>query len=236
MIPAMPDVYRILDAWPAEMWLADDLLGWAHEAWMAADKDRVNREANKIGGKDLHPVTQLMSEDYMIRYLLQNTLGGWWMHRHPKSTIGDDYEYMIRNEDGSPVKQVQCTGWPDRVREIKIMDPCVGAGGFLLEALEMLIPMWEFEEGLTGPNAVDLILIRNLHGMDIDNRILRVCENQLTMLAWKRSGFRTLPVLNLGWTGDRRLHPDADHLGSLLTVAHLDIDPNRPQERETRFV
>ena len=61
------------------------------------------RPGVKIGGADISPVTQLFTEDYMVRFLLENSLGAWWVARHPESPLVDSWEYLRLNEDdGTP--------------------------------------------------------------------------------------------------------------------------------------
>ena len=66
---------QILDAIPAETFIADDALGWVYQFWQKDKKDEVNASERKIGGADLGPVTQLFTENYMVRFLLENSLG-----------------------------------------------------------------------------------------------------------------------------------------------------------------
>jgi hypothetical protein len=63
---------------PTEVFLADDSLGWVYQFWQAKKKDEVNESRVKIGADEISPVTQLFTEDYMVQFLLHNTLGAWW--------------------------------------------------------------------------------------------------------------------------------------------------------------
>jgi hypothetical protein len=68
----------MLKALPSDVFLADDSLGWVYQFWQAEKKDEVNRSEKKIGADELPAVTQLFTEDYMVLFLLHNTLGAWW--------------------------------------------------------------------------------------------------------------------------------------------------------------
>lgn len=68
----------LLEALPHEVFVADDSLGWVYQFWQADQKDRVNKSEKKIGADELPAVTQLFTEDYMVLFLLHNTLGAWW--------------------------------------------------------------------------------------------------------------------------------------------------------------
>src|SRR4029077_14357764 len=67
---------------PRETFLADDSLGWVYQFWQSAEKERVNKSGDKIDGRTLPAVTQLFTEDYMVQFLLHNTIGAWWCARH----------------------------------------------------------------------------------------------------------------------------------------------------------
>ncbi len=72
------ELRELLGALPSEAFRADDALGWTYQFWQAQRKDEVNRSGKKIGADELSPVTQLFTEDYMVEFLLHNTLGAWW--------------------------------------------------------------------------------------------------------------------------------------------------------------
>ena len=78
---------EIVAGLPAEVFAADDALGWVYQFWQQDKKDEVNASERKIGGADLGPVTQLFTENYMVRFLLENSLGAWWAARHPDSPL-----------------------------------------------------------------------------------------------------------------------------------------------------
>ena len=130
---------QILDGLPADVFVADDALGWVYQFWQKDKKDEVNASERKIGGADLGPVTQLFTENYMVRFLLENSLGAWWATRHPDSPLRG-FEYLRVDDDGKPAAG-SFDGWPDRVAEVTVMDPCCGSGHFLVEAFSMLWQM-----------------------------------------------------------------------------------------------
>jgi len=85
---------RLLDGLPAAVFTSDDGLGWVYQFWQSKRKEEVNRSERKIGGADLAPVTQLFTEDYMVRFLLHNSLGAWWAARHPDSPLLQQFGYL----------------------------------------------------------------------------------------------------------------------------------------------
>ncbi len=233
---------QILDSLPADVFAADDALGWVYQFWQKDKKDEVNASERKIGGADLGPVTQLFTENYMVRFLLENSLGAWWAARHPDSPLVKGFEYVRFGDDGRPAAGT-FDGWPDRVAEVTVMDPCCGSGHFLVEAFSMLWQMRAEEEGLSPVGAQDAVLRDNLFGLELDPRCVQIAMFAVALQAWKEGGgWRQLPVPNIACSGipvkapveewralaggDQRLENalvrlhivfrDADTLGSLI--------------------
>ncbi|QOD04370.1 DNA methyltransferase [Pseudarthrobacter sp. BIM B-2242] len=240
---------RAVTALPAEVFTAEDSLGWVYQFWQSKAKEAVNTSGRKIGGADLSPVTQLFTEDYMVRFLLENSLGAWWAGRYPESPLLSAFDFLRFAEDGTPAAGT-FEGWPETVAEVTVMDPCCGSGHFLVGAFGMLWRMRAEEEGLSPAAAQDAVLAENLFGLELDPRCTQIAMFALALEAWKQGGFRKLPVPQVAcsgipakapladWTklaeGDyqleaalTRLHTlfaDADTLGSL-------IDPVRASEQ-----
>lgn len=244
---------QVIAGLPAEVFVADDALGWVYQFWQKDKKDEVNASERKIGGADLGPVTQLFTENYMVRFLLENSLGAWWASRHPDSPLLRGFEYLRVNDDGQPAAGA-FEGWPERVAEVTVMDPCCGSGHFLVEAFSMLWQMRAEEDGLAPTAAQDAVLRDNLFGLELDARCVQIAMFAVALQAWKvGGGWRPLPVPNIAcsgipvkapveeWTklarGDERLENalarlhvlfrDADTLGSL-------IDPRSTADTSTR--
>ena len=192
---------RILDALPAETFAADDALGWVYQFWQKDKKDEVNASERKIGGADLGPVTQLFTENYMVRFLLENSLGAWWAARHPDSPLIRDFYYLRLDDDASPAAG-SFDGWPDRVAEVTVMDPCCGSGHFLVETFSMLWQMRAEEERLAAVDAQDAVLRDNLFGLELDPRCVQIAMFAVALQAWKAGGgWRQLPVPNIACSG-----------------------------------
>ena len=113
---------RLLLEIPAEVFTTEDALGWVYQFWQTAEKKRVNDSGVKIGGADISPVTQLFTENYMVRFLLENSLGAWWVARHPESPLVDSWEYLRLNEDGTPAAG-SFNEWPECAADVTVMDP-----------------------------------------------------------------------------------------------------------------
>jgi hypothetical protein len=204
-------------------------LGWIYQGWQIASKDAINKSGRKISGRDIAPVTQLLSEPYMIRFLLDNGVGAWWASRvlsaRDLETAGSEdelrakaalpgmpLEYLrfVRGEGGAwELASSGSPGWPSKASEITLIDPCCGAGFFLAEALGMLTAIRMETEGLGPEAASDAVLRDNLDGVDIDPRCAALSVFALAFSAWARGGrYRPLPEISvacsgLGLRGDR---------------------------------
>src|SRR5208337_5009355 len=77
------ELERLLKSLPSEVFTADDSLGWVYQFWQTEQKNEVNDSGEKIGAGELPAVTQLFTEDYMVLFLLHNSLGAWWVSNFP---------------------------------------------------------------------------------------------------------------------------------------------------------
>lgn len=216
----------LLNALPRETFLADDSLGWVYQFWQADRKAEVNESGVKIGAGELPAVTQLFTEDYMVLFLLHNTLGAWWAGKllaaRPElagaaadeaelraacAVGGVEWTYLrfVRGADGAggPWRPAAGAfeGWPRAAKDLTVLDPCMGSGHFLVFALPILAAFRMAEEGLTREAAVDAALRDNLFGLEIDPRCTQIAAFNLAFAAWRMAGYRPLPPLNLACSG-----------------------------------
>ena len=218
----------LLKALPRDVFTADDSLGWVYQFWQADAKEAVNKSEKKIGADELPAVTQLFTEDYMVLFLLHNTVGAWWagkvLAERPELAttaksedelrgackVGDvEWTYLrfVRDEaeDGTEGSWWPAAGtfdgWPIVSKDITVLDPCMGSGHFLVFALPILTALRMVEEGLSETAAVDAVLRDNLFGLEIDPRCTQIAAFNLAFAAWHRVGHRPLPQLNLACSG-----------------------------------
>lgn len=175
---------KLLAALPAEAFQASDSLGWVYQFWQAKRKDEVNASEVKIGADELPAVTQLFTEPYMVDFLLHNSLGAWWITRHPETPCPVPLPYLRLTDDGTPAAG-RFEGWPAHLRDFKLLDPCCGSGHFLVAAFLMLVPMRMAAEGLSALDAVDHVLAENLHGLELDPRCVEIAVFALALEAWR---------------------------------------------------
>lgn len=194
------ELERILAEIPEVVFKADDSLGWMYQFWQSKKRDEVNSSERRIGGEDLAPVTQLFTENYMVRFLLENSLGAWWAGKYPNSPLLKDYEYLRYKEDGTPAAGT-FEGWPKVAAEITVMDPCCGSGHFLVAAFEMLRQMRMAEEGLDATEAGNAVIQDNLHGLELDLRATQIAAFSVALIAWKTGVYRELPNMSIACSG-----------------------------------
>ncbi|WP_295403120.1 DNA methyltransferase [uncultured Thiocystis sp.] len=178
------ELERLLANLPFDVFQASDSLGWVYQFWQAKRKDEVNASEVKIGADELPAVTQLFTEPYMVDFLLHNSLGAWWVTRHPDQPCPVPLTYLRRLDDGTPAAG-RFEGWPDALADFKLLDPCCGSGHFLVAAFLMLVPMRMAAEGLSAGDAVDAVLRNNLHGLELDARCVEIAVFTLALAAWR---------------------------------------------------
>ena len=190
----------ILNTIPSPVFTSDDGLGWVYQFWQSKKKKEVSGSGRKIEKLDLAAYSQLFTEDYMVRFLLENSLGAWWAARHPNSQLVKSFKYLRLQDDGKPMAG-SFTGWPDKAADVTLMDPCCGSGHFLVVAFEMLRRMRMEEEGLGETEAADAVLRDNLFGLEIDPRCVQIAAFSLALVAWKTGGYRDLPLPSIACSG-----------------------------------
>jgi hypothetical protein len=213
----------LLAGLPAEVFTASDSLGWVYQFWQAKKKEEVNRAGNKIGADELPSVTQLFTEDYMVDFLLDNTLGAWHVGKlltaHPKlaeyarseeelrqvgALPGCPWKYLrfIQDKDGNWTPAAGTfDGWPKTAAVLKALDPCMGSGHFVVAMFERLVALRMAEEGLDEAAAVAAVIRDNLFGLEIDPRCTQIGAFNLALAAWRRVGHCKLPAMNLACSG-----------------------------------
>ena len=215
---------NLLSTLPSGCFQADDALGWTYQFWQAQRKKEVNDSGKKIGADELSPVTQLFTEDYMVEFLLHNTLGAWWAGklgpiqaeseeearafasltaRDGVPTIVWSYLRFVQDETTKTWLPAAGTfdGWPKEAKLIRLLDPCMGSGHFLVFALPLLVRLRMEEEQLAPKAAVVAVLNDNIHGLELDERCTQIAAFNVALTAWKLVGYQTLPQLHLACSG-----------------------------------
>ena len=213
-----------LNSLPREVFLADDSLGWVYQFWQKDEKERVNKSEVNIGADELAPVTQLFTEDYMVEFLLHNTLGAWWAGKigAVKAATEEEARARVALPERNGVPGIAWTylrfvldaatntwlpaagifdGWPKSASLIRLLDPCMGSGHFLVFALPMLVRLRVEEESLSARAAVVAVLKDNIYGLELDERCTQIAAFNVALTAWKVAGYQALPPLHLACSG-----------------------------------
>ena len=236
-----------------EIFKATDALGWVYQYWQDQRKKEVNLAMQgglKVGAKELSPVTQLFTEDYMVDFLLHNTLGAWWAGKQCPIEAATEEEARAKvgllAKNGLPavvwayLRFVQDTetkkwtpasgtfdGWPKNAKDITFLDPCMGSGHFPVFALPILARMRMEEEGGMASENIHAVIQDQIHGLELDQRCCQIGAFNLALMAWKLAGLQQLPALKVACCG---LAPTA-HLKDWVALAGDDQNLQRGMER-----
>ena len=208
-----------------EVFTAPDALGWTYQYWNTDEKDRVfekirTNKGTKIEGGEIIPATCIYTEPYMVKFLVQNSLGAMWMRMNPSSPLCRSWEYYVQDADRG-------TQTNKAVSEISFLDPACGSGHFLLEAFDLFYAMYLEEGAITNPAKIcSAILEGNLYGIDIDERAIQIAAIALLMKAKEKAPDFVPRQVNLVAT-NIRLPADKEHLDAFLRK-HPEDAPLKP--------
>lgn len=210
------------------------VLGWMYQYYNADVKDEFFKSKRKAAAADIAPATQLFTPEWIVRYMVENSLGRLWMLNNPGSSLRKRMEYYVEpdaeHEDFIRISSPE---------EITLCDPACGSGHILVYAFELLFHMYE-ERGYREREIPELILTKNLAGMEIDSRAAQIAELALAMCAREhdrrffRRGVRadvtvlsSIPLGEDELPGNKKLAEELSHLGeigSLLNPSEDEID------------
>lgn len=168
---------RMVEDIPEEDWRNVQVLGWMYQYYNSEVKDAFFASKAKETPDTIGPATQLFTPDWIVRYMVQNSLGRLWVLNNPGSPLRDEMEYYI--EPDSEYEDFIKIGGPE---DISLCDPACGSGHILVYAFELLAKMY-LERGYREREIPELVLSRNLHGMEIDPRAAQIARLALAMCA-----------------------------------------------------
>lgn len=168
---------RMVGDIPEEDWRNVQVLGWMYQYYNSEVKDAFFASKAKETPDTIGPATQLFTPDWIVRYMVQNSLGRLWMLNNPASPLRDEMEYYIE-PDSEHEDFIRIAGPED----ISLCDPACGSGHILVYAFELLSKMY-LERGYREREIPGLVLSKNLHGMEIDPRAAQIARLALAMCA-----------------------------------------------------
>lgn len=191
---------------PEEDWSDVQIIGWLYQFYISEKKDQVIGKVVK--SEDIPAATQLFTPNWIVKYLVQNSVGRLWMMAQPDSTLASEWEYYIQPAEQSDEVNAQLKQLIDvRISEdgdtlnpesITVLDPACGSGHILVEAYDCLKAIY-LERGYRSRDIPRLILENNLYGIDIDTRAAQLASFALLMKAREddRRLFGNPPKLNI---------------------------------------
>lgn len=242
------------DDWgTAENWQNNDgdhlvqIIGWLYQYYNDERKNEViNIYKGTVKKDDIPAATQLFTTDWVVRYMVDNSLGRYWIERHPESKLAEKLEFFVTPKNGE-IKHIDEFIKPE---DVKFLDPCMGSGHILVYAFDVLMEIYK-ESGYTERDAAAMIVQNNLFGLDIDDRASQLAYFAVMMkarsydrrflsrgimpnvLAIKESN-RMGAVVRDGLTTDAEMNAiswylvdtfrDAKELGSIITAEPKDYD------------
>ena len=191
---------------PEEDWSDVQIIGWLYQFYISEKKDQVIGKVVK--SEDIPAATQLFTPNWIVKYLVQNSVGRLWMMAQPDSTLASEWEYYIQPAEQTDEVNAQLKQLIDvRISEdgdtlnpesITVLDPACGSGHILVEAYDCLKAIY-LERGYRSRDIPRLILENNLYGIDIDTRAAQLASFALLMKAREddRRLFNNPPKLNI---------------------------------------
>ena len=169
---------------------AVQIIGWLYQYYNAelkAQADNAVKQGGKITGENLPEKTQIFTPDWIVRYMVENSLGRLWVEGHPNEELKVNWKYYLEEAEQEPDVQAQLAEirkeyaalTPD---QLKVIDPCSGSGHILAYMFDVLMQIYE-SYGYTTREAVASIVENNLYGLDIDDRAAQLAYFAVMMKA-----------------------------------------------------
>ncbi|MFM2006763.1 MAG: hypothetical protein RLZZ09_2418 [Pseudomonadota bacterium] len=183
-------VAKLVEAIPEDDWSEVEVIGWLYQFYISEKKDEVIGKVVK--SEDIPAATQLFTPNWIVKYLVQNSVGRLWLMANPTSSLKSQWPYYIEPAEQTPEVQTQLDaliktrmdedGGSLNPETITVLDPACGSGHILVEAYEVLKGIY-LERGYQARSIPRLILEKNLYGLDIDDRAAQLAGFALLMKA-----------------------------------------------------
>ncbi len=170
---------------PEEDWREVEIIGWLYQFYISQKKKELMAAKKAYKSEDIPAVTQLFTPNWIVKYLIQNSLGARWLRTYPTSSLKAKMEYYIEPAEQTPeVNEELKSITPSSLNpeELTVMDPACGSGHILVEAYDLLKEIY-LERGYRRRDIPQLILDKNLFGLEIDDRAAQLAGFALMMKA-----------------------------------------------------
>ena len=202
---------------------AVQVIGWLYQFYISVRHEEVVDpiHGKEIAKEDIPAATQLFTTDWVVRYLVDNSIGRYWIERHPESRLADKLEFFVRPKHGT-VNVVDQKVAPE---ELSFLDPCMGSGHILVYAFDVLMEIYR-ECGYSDRDAAASIVQRNLFGLDVDERAAQLAYFAVMMKArmYDRRFLTRGIQPNIYSPGE---YEEGQEFGSLIQVPEPEPEPRR---------
>lgn len=164
---------------------AVEIIGWLYQYYNDELKDEtfaLSKKNIKISKERIPAATQLFTPDWIVRYMVENTVGRLWIEMNPNSDIKKGFEFYLDNDEEIYLEEEHISKM--NLEDILFIDPCMGSGHILVYAFDVFMRIYE-SNGYTQRDAAKTILEKNLYGLDIDNRAYQLAYFAVLMKARK---------------------------------------------------
>ena len=201
-----------------------EIIGWLYQYYISEKHDEiVNIYKGVISKENIPAATQLFTTDWVVKYMVDNSLGRYWIERHPESTLQQKLKYFVLPKSG----HITYINDPVKPQDLTFFDPCMGSGHILVYAFDVLMEIYK-ECGYTERDAVTEILRHNLFGLDVDKRCSQLAYFAVMMKA--RSYDRRFFNRNIT---PQLYYPQKEaellEFGSLVQIDDLEEKPQEPE-------
>jgi type II restriction/modification system DNA methylase subunit YeeA len=183
-----------------------EIIGWLYQYYISEKKDEVFadlKKNKKITKENIPAATQLFTPDWIVKYMVENSLGRLWLESHPDDELKVKWKYYLEEAKQEPevMKQLQVIRDENKdlkPEDIKFLDPCMGSGHILVYAFDVLYDIYK-SAGYSEREIPKLILTKNIYGLDIDDRAAQLAYFAVMMKArsYSRRIFREKIDLNI---------------------------------------
>lgn len=176
-------IRNLVNEIPEEDWHEVEIIGWLYQFYISEKKGEVIGKVVK--SEDIPAATQLFTPNWIVKYLVQNSLGRQWLATYPQSALRQQMEYYIEPAEQTPEVQAQLKAiTPTNLNpeELTLLDPACGSGHILTEAYDLFKAIYQ-ERGYRAKDIPSIILQKNLFGLEIDERAAQLAAFALMMKA-----------------------------------------------------
>lgn len=171
---------------PEDNWRKVEVIGWLYQYYIAEEKDRVIKAKKKYKKEEIPFATQLFTPDWIVRYMVQNTLGRYWIESHSENQdLLDNWEFYLENPNSEMDFEKELAPYINKelkVEDIKCLDPAMGSGHILVYMFDVLYEIYS-KCGYMEREIPRLIIENNLYGLDIDDRAYQLACFSVVMKA-----------------------------------------------------